>query len=167
MALVLEDGSLVDGANSFVSVAEVRAYATARASDLSAFADDVIEAAAIKSADYTKGLRDRFKGDEIVIEQALPFPRIYLVVNGFELPSDEVPQGIKDANCQLAIESANGTDLQATTQGQIVTKKKVGPLETTFSDRSSESGTQLFHAASSLFAPYMSGSPGALSSVRI
>jgi hypothetical protein len=166
--LILEDGSLVVGANSFVSVAEVRAYAIARASDLAAFDDSAIEAAAIKSADYLRSLRHRFKGAELIAEQSLPFPRQYVFVAGFELPSNTVPQGIKDAACQLAIESANGAELQPTTNGQVTTKEKVGPLETTFAPNSAPDGTQLFAAATALLAPYMTGaSGGGLSLLRI
>ena len=168
MALIIEDGSLLTGANSFVSVSEVRAYASARASTLSDNDADV-EVSAIKASDYIKSLRHRFKGQEIVAEQALPFPRLNIVVNGFDIPSTTVPQGIKDACCQLALESAAGVDLLPTTSGQITTKEKVGPLETTFSDRSAHDGTQLFAAASALLSPYMTGAAGAggLSSCRI
>lgn len=168
MAFLIEDGSLVDGANSFVTVAEVRSYATDRASDLAQFADGDIESAAIKAADYIKSLRDRFKGSEIIAEQSLPFPRADLVVNGFLLDDDAIPAGVKDANCQLAIESVNGTDLQPTSTGQIVTKEKVGPLETTYSANSAPDGTNLFSAASALLGPYMTGgAAGSLSSLRI
>ena len=59
MALIIEDGSLVHAANSFVSVEEVRAYASARTLTLPSD-DTIIEAGAIKSADYLKGIRHLF-----------------------------------------------------------------------------------------------------------
>lgn len=172
MALIIEDGSLLAGANSFVSVAEVRAYASARASILSDDDADV-EVNAIKATDYIKSLSHRFKGQEIEAAQALPFPRLYIVVNGFDIPSDSVPQNIKDACCQLAIESAAGVVLMPTTSGQITTKEKVGPLETIYSDRSAPDGTQLFAAVTALLRPFMIGGGGlgsgggGLSSCRI
>lgn len=166
MALIVEDGSLLQGANSFVSVAEVRAFANARASILPA-SDTEVEVAAVKAADYVRSLRSRFKGSEIIAEQPLPFPRCNLVVNGFDLPSNTVPQGIKDACCQLALEAAAGVDLLPTTSGQITVVENVGPLETSFAPNSAPDGSQFFAAARALLTPYMKGSSsGGLSTCR-
>ena len=159
MALIVEDGSLLEGANAFVTVSEVRAYASARTLSLPD-EDSAIESSIIKGTDYIKSLRGRFKGNEIVAEQSLPFPRLYIVVNGFEVSSRIIPQGVKDACCQLTIESAAGADLMPTTNGRTTTREQVGPLVTQYDSNSAPDGSQIFAAAMSLLSPYMIGGDG-------
>ena len=168
MALIIENGSIVENANAFVSVDEARLYASVRGIILPEL-DSTIEASIIKATDYIKSIRNRFKGQEIVIEQALPFPRYNVYVNGFNLPSNIIPRGIKDACCQLTIESSAGLDLMPTTTGQITITEAVGPLEVEYAENSSADGTLNFNAANALLKPYFKGGGGGggLTSSRI
>lgn len=129
MPLVIEDGSLQDGANSFVSVAEVRAFATLRASTLTA-TDPEVEAAAILAMDYINALRGQFKGSKATVGQSLLFPRVGLTVDGFAVAENVIPQILKDAQAQLAVDALAGTELQPSGDGREVIREKVDVLET-------------------------------------
>lgn len=130
MALVIEDGSLVAGANSFVTVAEVRAFAEVRASTLPV-ADGDVEAACIRAMDYINAFRDKFKGIKVAASQALQWPRVGASVDGFELAQTEIPGVLKDAQCQLAVDAA-ALDLQPSGDGREVIREKVDVLETEY-----------------------------------
>ncbi len=129
MPLVIEDGSLPLGANSFVTVAEVRAFATLRASTFSA-TDEAIETAAILAMDYINALRGQFKGSKATVGQSLLFPRVGLTVDGFAVAENAIPQILKDAQAQLAVDALAGTDLQPSGDGREVIREKVDVLET-------------------------------------
>lgn len=130
MALVIEDGSLVAGANSFVTVAEVRAFAGARTSTLPV-ADADVEASCIRAMDYINAFRDKFKGSKVAATQALQWPRSGAYVDGFEVAETEIPQVLKSAQCQLAVDAA-ALDLQPSGDGREVIREKVDVLETEY-----------------------------------
>jgi Putative DnaT-like ssDNA binding protein len=135
MALVIEDGSLVAGANAYVTVAEVRAFAGARASTVPAVGapgDAEIEAAVIAATDYLEALRDRYKGTKVDGDQSLQFPRNNVYLDGFPVLATVIPALLKAAQCQLAIEVAAGLDLQPTGDGLPIKKEKVDVIETEY-----------------------------------
>lgn len=132
MALVIEDGSIVTGANSYVTLAEARAYALARGVTLSA-TDSVVEILAIKSMDYLE-MQD-FKGDAVDEAQELAWPRAYAYINGDYFVSDDIPEALKKAQMQLMIYYNAGIDpIAASAAAQFVTEDTVGPLTTKYSE---------------------------------
>lgn len=165
MALVIENGSLVPGANSFVSVAEVRAFAEARASILSAD-DSAIEAACIRSVDYLETLRGEFKGEKVSGTQALQWPRLGVLIDNFEISSEEIPAVLKSAQCQLAIESANGLDLMPSGDGREVIREKVDVLETEYAPGSGANPQPALSKAKALIAPLLRNGSGRIVVIR-
>ena len=153
MSLIIEDGSLPAGADSYVTVAEVRAFADARALTGVPVADDDVEPHCRLSSDYVNGIEYKFQGLRVSADQVLTWPRSPVTVHGFEVDNDEIPQQLKDGCCQLAIDSANGTNLQPSIAGKVTTKEKVGTLEVTFSEKSTADGTVDFAIVDSLFNP--------------
>jgi len=73
--LTVEDGSIVTGANSYVSLAAARSYAAARGATVPA-ADADLEVMIIKAMDYLESHRDQFLGDSVERDQPLSFPRM-------------------------------------------------------------------------------------------
>lgn len=133
MSLVIEDGSLPTGANAFVGVAEVRAFAAFRASTIPAedpAGDAAIEAAIVKATDFIEGLRDRFQGSKATQAQELCFPRYGMRVDGFIVSPDEIPKVLKSAQCQLALDALAGVDLQPSGDGREKIREKIDVLET-------------------------------------
>lgn len=132
MALVIENGSLVAGANSYVAVEDARAYADARASILPA-GDAEVEAALIVAMDYLESLRAQYQGQKVdPALQSLQWPRTGVVIDGWQVPTDHIPKELKDAQCQLALEVSAGTDLMPTGDGREVIREKVDVLETEY-----------------------------------
>ena len=130
MALVIEDGTLVAGANSFVTRAEIIAYAAARGTTLT---DDAsTDVLAIQAMDYIWA--QCLKGDLVDDDQDAPFPRSGLV-DGDTADDYEysIPKGIKQAQLQLALDAGNGIILTASANPDATVKStKVGPIEREF-----------------------------------
>lgn len=156
---MIEDGSLVKGATSFVTVDEVRAFAEARASTLPAAGspgDDAIQAACIRAADYLESFREEFKGVKVSPGvQALQWPRKGVSFEGYDVPETEIPFILKNAQCELAIEAANGVDLMPTGDGRKVIKKKVDVLETTYSEGVDSGTSPTFARVRALLLPLL------------
>src|SRR4051812_42111718 len=101
MALTIEDGSGVSGANSYASVADARAYALARGLTFSAVDGDV-ETALVLACDKLETYR--FRGLKTDEAQALQWPRkcVYIENALHPLADDAIPARIVQAQCQLA-----------------------------------------------------------------
>ena len=170
MSLVIENGSLVAGANSFVSVAEARAYAEARASTFPANdtpGNAKVEAALIVATDYLETFGADYKGRKVSPGvQALQWPRIGAVVDGYEIPVDVIPQELKNAQCQLCVEIANGLDVMPTGNGREVIRKKVDVLETEYAPGAGGAPQPILARVRALLSPLLSGGFGRLKVTR-
>lgn len=132
IAITVEDGSGVVGANSYVSIEDAREYAANRGYVLSD-EDDVVAAQLIRAFDYIEAKECEFQGERIYIESA--FPRRDVRINGVDLPINRIPSLLIAAQVQLAIAQLNGIDIMPNfVAADYVTKEKVGPLETTYAD---------------------------------
>jgi hypothetical protein len=160
MALVVENGSLVTGANSFVSVAEARAFAAARASNLPE-SDEAVEAAAVVAADFLETFAARFKGSKVDPEiQALTWPRKDVVLDGWAVPITTIPQALKNAQCQLIIEAANGLDLMPTGTGREIIREKIDVIETQYQPGAGGSPQPFLTKALAFLEPLLSTGAG-------
>jgi hypothetical protein len=170
MALVIENGSLVANATSYVSVAEVRAYAAARASTIPAAdapGDASIEAACIVAIDFLESFRGEFQGSKVdAASQALQWPRIGAWLDGAEIPATTIPKILKDAQCQLAIEAVNGLDLMPTGDGREVIRKKIDVLETEYRPGSGGAAQPVLTRVRALLGPLLSSGFGKIKVVR-
>jgi len=156
MALTVEDGSVVAGANTYADLSTVRAYATARGVSLSG--DDVAdEILVIKAMDYLESAdrTSRFQGERVSELQTLAFPRYPVYCDGFLIGSDEIPPYLVYALCALVIELQGGKDLlptrDQTTKGSVV-KEKVGSIEVTYDSPATQFFTPAFAKADALLA---------------
>lgn len=142
MALIIEDGTNVSTANSFVTVDEIRAYAEARGRSLPED-DTELEQLSFRAIDYIISRRNEYQGvitypanpDALppVVQQPLPFPRTGMIIDGVTIPSNVIPIDVKNLQNSLIIEGATGTEYWTTTEsGQAVKFKKTGPLEKEF-----------------------------------
>jgi len=136
VARIVEDGSIVAGANSYVSVASARAYATERGLSLSVD-DSVVEAQLVIAMDYLESLRDKYQGSktDITTPQALQWPRQDVTLDGEDFDENSIPVELTNAQCRLAVEQESGIELMPTQDGKFIIKDKTGPLETTYSDK--------------------------------
>lgn len=158
MTLVIEDGSGVADANSYVTVAEYRAYATPRGVSLPV-SDSEVETQLILAMDYLEA--QCWRGIAAYDGQALSLPRDEIYIGGSLIASDIIPGKVKFAQMQLALQVNNGVDLMPTVVGgsASVVREKVGPIETEYA-HSLTVGTQpYFRSINALLGPYLC-SPG-------
>jgi hypothetical protein len=134
MALIIEDGSLIVNANSYVTVAEAQAFAEARGIDV-LLDDDVCEQKLLTAMDYLELVEPQLQGSRVDTDQTLAFPRQKLYINNLLFSATSIPSQIKKAQILLAIEAAKGVDLMPTINSATaarVKREKVGPIETEY-----------------------------------
>lgn len=167
MPLVIENGSIVANANSFVTLAEIRAYAAARGVALSAV-DAEIEALAVRAMDYITAQRTRYQGAKVSPSQPLQFPRIGVYIDNEEFPDTEIPTEVKNAQCQLCLEAASGVSLLPTVTGAQVKRERIeNAIEIEYSEKNDDRSAPNMAAVDALLSPLFKASGYALSTVRV
>jgi len=109
MALTVEDGTQVTGANSYVSRADVIAYAAARGVTLTD--DATTDGYLIQAAQYIDQHEPNLKGYRVARDQAMAFPRNFVYINGWYWAGDEIPTNLINCQCEFVIDLKNGVDL--------------------------------------------------------
>ena len=137
MAIIVEGGTGVAGANSYASLATLRAYALARGVTLSAD-DPTLEAQTIQAMDYLESFAPRFLGLRVERDQALSWPRYGVYINGFEYASTDIPPQLVDAESALVMDITAGIDLfnPALASLPIIKERVEGAVEVQYSDPS-------------------------------
>lgn len=152
MAIIVEDGTGKEDAESYASVNEFKAYHRARGNEEAADLDaDVIEPLLRQATDYLGSYAEQWKGSRITAEQALDWPRSSVTVHGFDVAEDTVPANVVKACCVLAEKARSGP--LAADQGQAKIRQKIGPIETEY-DKDSPRAMQ-YADAQRLLAPYL------------
>lgn len=169
MALVVEDGTGLSTAESYVSVTDATTYHTAHGAPTSwTNATTAAKESALRLAtqylDVTYGLS--WQGERIVETMALDWPRYHVVdSDGFYVPANSVPQGIKDACSVLALKSIDGdTLIPDVTAGTNISSESVtvGPITTSKSYSGDKGVTKRYRLVEMLVADYIGGGGGKL-----
>lgn len=127
MTIIVEDGTGIEGANSYVDVDELREYAEARGMTFDA---DAAPTALVQAMDYVE--TRSFVGTPVYATQ---FPRTGLHVNGRDYATDVVPRAVKLAQMAGAMAVMQGTDLMPTVSANArgaIRERKVGPITTVY-----------------------------------
>ena len=152
ITLVIEDGLVITGANSFVSLDDFQTYCDDRGMDYSAYTDDQQEAALIRSAQYLNDLR--WKGVKTGRDNPMAWPRYGTEVggsmwnqlefpastwvgvldrDGFYVGTSEVPAEVVKAQCEAAFLILTGSTLEPSLdRGGAVKREKVDVIETEY-----------------------------------
>jgi hypothetical protein len=171
MALVIEDGSGVAGATSYVTLTEARAYAAARGLTLPS-GDPALEQLLTKGTDYLEGLRGRFKGNKANGSGYLQWPRTNadgtgIDVDGYTVDPTTIPSELKLAQCQLAVELQT-QDPTPTTSGPAVRQETIGPITTVYAvGDNAGNPLPVMPKVEALLAPLFSSSWGRVSTTRV
>jgi hypothetical protein len=132
MALIIEDGTGIADANSYGSVVDFQAYATAR--NITLPTDNAeLEALLVNASDYLTSLEDRYQGWRVDATQALSFPRESVYIYRQLAASDEIPSQLINGQFQIAIDYNSG-DLLPTGAGREVIMEKVDVIEVEYSE---------------------------------
>lgn len=115
MALIVEDGSNVAGAESYESVANADTHHSNRGNTAwAALTTTAKEQALRKATDYmTQAYRDRWAGYRTNTGQSLDWPRALVEIKdvnyiGSYVDQDSIPSEVKKACCELALMSLDG-----------------------------------------------------------
>lgn len=174
VVLTVEDGSIVPGANTFITIAEARAYAEQRGLTLPP--DDAATARAILNAgDFLRSLESSFSGYRVSNEQTMPFPRFNVPIAGrpgWYYSEDEIPTALKEAQIEFAVYLATGAKLypSAAATARSIKMRKVGPIETQYYEGGAGGGNWMVFVPSAyaLLGPLMGGAyPGYMTSRRV
>ncbi len=159
--IVVETGSVVTGANSYVSVADARLYAADRGVTLPVDDDD-LGVMLIKAADYLETFACEYQGSKVSgLAQPLEWPRTGVSIHGDELPSTVIPRSLINAQLQAMFAVNSGVDLQPVVNARdYVIREKVGDLEVAYANPLSVGIKSQISAVESLLAPLF-GSCGA------
>lgn len=164
--IIVEDGTLVANANSYVTLVEANAYLADRG--VSPLSDDELSPKLILAKDYLESYRDSFRGTMVSPStQSLQWPRKDVLLYGEEFPVDAIPVLLKNAQCQLVIEQINGVSLLPTDSEPFVVKEEVGALKTTYSDKVSTSTRPSMPAVTHWLEPLLNFNAMRLTTLRI
>ena len=112
MPLVVEDGTGVAKADSWISQADADEYWEARAQPEWMAADpDERERKLREAADYLK-IAFRWPGQQTTIAQSLPWPRAGVPSGGGTFPTNSIPSQVISAQLVLAVEALGGSLLR-------------------------------------------------------
>ena len=134
-SLIVENGSNVPNANSYVNQANAREYAVARGIDTLPIDDDALAAMLIQAMDYIEAKGCLFQGYPTNTGQALSWPRTGVVINCQDFDANSIPKQLVGAQVQLAIAISKGVDILPTIKpSDFVIEETVGPITTKYSD---------------------------------
>jgi hypothetical protein len=175
MALIVEDGTVVAGADSYVSLAVADAYHASRGITLWATMSEAEREQAIRRAtDYmVQAYRQRWEGTRVSSVQSLDWPRnwvkqddyAYISVNGattiggfFYYPANEVPLEVQNACAELAYRGAAGPLLADETKQQRAIREKVDVIEVEFAAWTPTKAN--YRAVEAMLSPFLKSSGG-------
>lgn len=166
-ALIIEDGTIVTGADSYAEVQDARDYATSRGLTLTG-SDAVVEALLRKASDFIDSLESRFQGSRVEVDQPLAWPRssVFLFNATEEFDTTLIPSLVIKAQCQLAYD-ASQIDLQPTGTGQEVIREKIDVIEKQYAQRNSGSVSPELNKALAILEPLFGNQGYILSTVRV
>lgn len=106
MTIVVEDGSIVSGANSYATVDELLAYATDYGVILSTSSEEENEILLRRAMQYIDAkYGSRFKGNRVSSSQPLHWPRAGVYIDGWLQPSNEIPRELLYGQLAAAVEA--------------------------------------------------------------
>lgn len=135
MALVIEDGSVVANANSYVTTAELDTFLANRGKFLEGD-NGTSEQVLLLAMDYIE--TQSFLGVKGSKDQALQWPRTGVLIDGYSVDSDEIPNDLKLAQMEVAIAIDSGNNPLSTLDRETK-REKVGDIEVEYSDGAKDS----------------------------
>lgn len=136
---VVEDGSIVVGANGYASLDYIRTYAADRGITLSAD-DDALTIQALQAMDYLLQYSERWQGNIVDPLQPLDWPRENVYLRGWIVGTSPLPDQLLRLQAQIVIEINNGVPLMATVGGseserdRYIIEDTTGPLTTKWAE---------------------------------
>jgi hypothetical protein len=165
MALIVENGTGVSNANSYVTLADARSFLASRGLSIPV-SDTDAEALLLRAMDSLDAVCDGFKGVKASSTQELQWPRKGVYIFGYEFPEDEIPQELVKAQCFLSYDLQT-IDVAPATDGRRVTRERVAEIEVQYASASASSNPiPVSNKTRQTLAPLLKTS-GFLSAIRV
>ena len=123
MALIIEDGTIVIYANSWVDLQTYIDYADSQGVTITD--TEKAERNLIQAQQYITSFESKLKGYKVSRIQYTAYPREYLYLDGFYEPDDEVPQLVKQCQLEFALLLYQGKDLFNAEPQRVTRREKV------------------------------------------
>ncbi|MCW2095329.1 UNVERIFIED_ORG: hypothetical protein M2382_001848 [Enterobacter sp. BIGb0239] len=147
-----------DGANSYASEEDLLSFAGLRGIVL----PEKFSPLLIKAMDYLEGLE--WVGSKAKPRQPLAWPRLNVVLDGHDLPPDELPQEVITAQCMLAVEAIDGDLLASTREAAVKTERVEGAVTMTYAVADGEVFTPSYPAVMAILGDLACGRGYAINS---
>lgn len=157
MSLIVEDGSIVAGADSYVSLSDARALAAKYGWELPA--DDTEAEQALRNGAGYVGLQEpAMCGSRVSAVQELAYPRKNVRLYGFPVTVDSVPSRVIRAQVAAAVEYGAGTDVRASSDGRAVSMERVeGAVTVEYFNNGNNGSSVVITSAMDALAPLLCG----------
>lgn len=155
--LIVEDGSIVPFADSYVSLTDARALADKFGMTLPAD-DTEAEAALRNGALYIELQEPSMCGRRVSALQSLAFPRTGIRLFGFDVSSTTIPSQVVRAQVAAAVEYGKGTDVRASSDGRATSMERVeGAVTVQYFNNGNSGATTTITAAMDALRPLLCG----------
>jgi len=145
-------------ANSYAREDDLTSFATSRGIDL----PEKLEPLLIRAMDYLEGLD--WIGVKANPRQPLAWPRVNVVLDGHDLPHDELPRQVITAQCMLAIEAIEGDLLSSVREAAVKTERVEGAVTMTYAVADGEVFTPSYPAVMAILGELAGGRGYAINS---
>ena len=130
--LIIEDGTIVAGANSFITLVDARTLADDRGISLPVLDDDAIDAL-IKGGIYVNNQEPSLQGTRVSALQTMCYPRKGVTRYTFDVEDDAIPADLLCAQVEAAASIGAGVNPYAVDTGKEVASQTVtGAVARTF-----------------------------------
>jgi len=163
MALIIEDGTGVTNANSYVTDVEYTNYATSRG--LTVGADATIrEQELIAATDFLESFRNQYQGTKTASTNVLQFPRNNVFIDDSLLSGNAIPIELKRAQMESGVVESSA-QLTTNKPNENIQSEKVDVIEVSYYS-GGKAVSQKYQRVSNWLDPLLKKG-GAVSLVRI
>lgn len=156
--LIVEDGTGIVNANTYVDIDYVKSYLTSRVANLPSDAE--LERHIVLACDFIESI-NRFSGTPTNAMQPLQFPRSHVYVAGATVDPATVPEPVKRAQAQLVLDTVlSGKPLMSASTAYALKRRTLGPLTMEYATGSGKVNTPVTEPHPrfwSLISPYLNG----------
>lgn len=131
MTLIIEDGTVVAGANSYITVAEFKSWAGDRG--IAVGSDTKIEQGILRAMDWFE--RQFFIGNKANENQPLQWPHTEALIDGYYEDATEIPKEVPNALYEATKVELDGYS-ELNEQERKTVREQVGDISITYADNS-------------------------------
>ena len=161
MTLTVEDGTGVSGANSYVGLVELRAFASSHGVALPV-GDDACSVLLVGSADYLNV--KQWQGSPKTSEQYLAWPRTEVYFE--DILVTIIPNRVKQAQLHLALEIQQNGALLPALRPSLYRRTKIDVMSLEYNKLAETGAPTTLPVVEALIKPFLSNQAAVLTTVR-